>query len=67
MPTYSAREKVEDGYDSMRLYSEMCKSNKRLVYVDGYEKAKEWLLKNAKVTDTVLCLGAGLVNEKLIY
>lgn len=67
MPTYSAREKVEDGYDSMRLYMAISKTSDRVVYVDSYEKAKEWLLKNAKVTDTILCLGAGLVNDKLIY
>ena len=43
------------------------KTSDRVVYVDSYEKAKEWLLKNAKVTDTILCLGAGLDNNKLIY
>ena len=67
MPTYSAREKVEDGYDSMQLYMGISKTSDRVVYVDSYEKAKEWLLKNAKVTDTILCLGAGLDNEKLVY
>ena len=67
MPTYSAREKVEDGFDSLRLYMNMSKTSDRIVYVDSYEKAKEWLLKNAKVTDTILCLGAGLDNNKLIY
>ncbi|MDE6967125.1 MAG: hypothetical protein K2P12_00580 [Clostridia bacterium] len=67
MPTYSAREKEEAGYNSTRLYMEMSKTNKKLVYVDSYEKAKEWFKKNVKQTDTILCLGAGLINEKLIY
>lgn len=67
MPTYSAREKPEAGYDSMRLYAELCKTSDKIVYVDGYDKVKEWLAKNVKVTDTILCLGAGLINEKLIY
>ena len=51
----------------MRLYMAISKTSDHVVYVDGYEKAKEWLLKNAKVTDTILCLGAGLDNEKLVY
>ena len=63
----ATREKVEDGFDSLRLYMNMSKTSDRIVYVDSYEKAKEWLLKNAKVTDTILCLGAGLDNNKLIY
>lgn len=67
LPTYSAREKPTDGMSSLGLYMEMCKSNDKLVYVDGYESAKKWLKNNAKVTDTILCLGAGLINEKLIY
>lgn len=67
MPTYSAREKPDDGYDSVRLYAQMCKSNDKIIYVDGYEKAKQWLKENAKCTDTILCLGAGLVSDKLIF
>lgn len=67
MPTYSAREKPEAGYDSMRLYAELCKSSNKIVYVDGYDNLKQWLAKNVKVTDTILCLGAGLVNEKLVF
>lgn len=67
MPTYSAREKPEEGMDASQLYIECCKNNDRMVYVNGYNMAKYWLAVNTKSTDTILCLGAGLVSEKLVY
>lgn len=67
MPTYSAREKAEDGLDSFALYIGLSRHSDNIVYVDSYQTAREWLNKNAKCTDIILCLGAGLDNDQLIF
>lgn len=61
LPTYSAREKRSDGYDGVDLACYINKGGECALYMDSYDKAREYLTEHTSPNDVILVLGAGSV------
>ncbi len=69
LPTYSAREKKEDGIDSEKLFEEILKNSanlkttKKYVFLHDFDEAVANIKKHASQFDCILVLGAGDVID----
>ena len=60
MPTFKAREIVEDGVGCDELFNMLSKVMNNVVYLKTYEEVRYYLLENTDSNDVVLTVGAGL-------
>ena len=62
-PVYSAREKQEEGFDSLKLASCVRDLKTNAIYMESFEEIKSKVLETAKAGDVVLILGAGTIER----
>ena len=60
---YAAREKDTGLVNSRQLAQAVCGEGKKAIYEPGFDAAAEYIRKNAKEGDTVICMGAGSVYK----
>ncbi|MDE6189763.1 MAG: UDP-N-acetylmuramate--L-alanine ligase, partial [Clostridia bacterium] len=63
LPTYSAREKSEQGLDGSDLAEYINTHGEGALYLESYEKVCEYVKRNAGERDIVLALGAGSIDK----
>lgn len=61
LPTYSARETKNQGYDGVDLTCYINKRGECALYMDSYQKAYDYINEHTSKDDVVLVLGAGSV------
>lgn len=61
LPTYSARETKNQGYDGIDLTCYINKRGECALYMDSYDKAYEYINEHTSKDDVVIVLGAGSV------
>lgn len=63
LPTYSAREDVSQGMSGIELVCYMNQKGQCALYLDDYQKAKEYIEKHTKDSDIAVFLGAGSIYD----
>ena len=62
-PVYSAREKQEEGFDSLKLTNTVRDLKINAIYLETFEEIKCKVLETAKEGDVVFILGAGTIEK----
>lgn len=62
-PVYSAREKKEEGFDSLKLTNTVCDLKINAINIESFEEIKCKVLEIAKDGDVVFILGAGTIEK----
>ncbi len=60
---YAAREKNDGRVSSKDLVAELKKNQVDAVYMESFEKAAEYLMKNSESKDIIMTMGAGDVYK----